>query len=190
MAATLFLTVGPFYIPPSLNHQVMTKFSMKGRSGRLFFWQARFLASSLKLIRPKVWAHELVFQKLTCIWESSLAFGLFQAHIFQPPCLAHVSSLSAGKFRPDHWKKKQDLLLILKRTKLLIILNLQGFKSFLTVDDFLLGLVDLLPHLPQYLLLHHLQVPRAPVPIHHRMCFWGILASKMGTSRVCIYVFI
>ena len=98
--ATLFLTV--FRSKPPGDEQISTK----GRSSRLF-WKARFLASSLKLIRWKVWAHKLVFllQKLTCIWESSLAFGPFQAHIFRPSCLAHVSSLSAGKLQSDHWKE-------------------------------------------------------------------------------------
>ena len=95
--------------------------------------------------------------------ESSLAFGLFQAHIFSAALLG--TCLSAGKLRSDHWKEASYWSV--SRARL----------SFLTIDNLLLGLVDLLPHLPEYLLLHHLQVPGAPVPVHHRVCFWGISRS-------------
>ena len=155
----------------------MEQISTKGRSNIRLFWQARFLATSLKLICSKVWAHKLVclFQKLTCLWESSLAFGFFQAHIF--PRLAWHLLLVYLRASSDRITEKNH-----------VIDHSQSSFRRLTVDDFLLGLVDLLPHLPQYLLLHHLQVPRAPVPVYHRVCFWGILASKMGASRVCICI--
>ena len=155
--ATLFLTV--FRSKPPGDEQISTR----GRSSRLF-WKARFLASSLKLIRSKVWA---------CFSSSEAHLHLREVTCVRPFSSSHFSAVLLGTCFKSICG--QAPIGSLKRIKLLIKLE-QG-KSRLTVDNFLLGLVDLLPHLPEYLLLHHLQVPRASVPVHHRMCFWGILGS-------------
>ena len=103
MATTLFLTVGFVFSPlPSQNHQVMTKFSMKGRSSRLFltsslsckFAQAHPLQSlsSQAPARERFQACFSLFQMLTCIRDRAhlrsaffklTFFGRLAWHMFQ-----------------------------------------------------------------------------------------------------------
>ena len=177
MATTLFLTVG-FVFHPS--HLKTTRWwqNFQWREEVVgCFWQARFLASLLKLIRSKVWAHKLqlenAFKLVFLFFRSSLASET-ELTCVRPFSSSHFSAALLGTCFKSICG--QAPIGSLKRSKLLM--NLESkLLSFLTVNNFLLGLVDLLPHLPEYLLFHHLQVPRAPVPVHHCVRFWGKSSS-------------
>jgi len=81
-----------------------------------------------------------LIKKLTSVSKSSLDFfsSTFKLTSLRPTSsLALGSSLSARKLQSNH------------------------------INDLLLCLVDLLAHLSEDLLFHHLQVTRAPVAVHH-----------------------
>ena len=92
-----------------------------------------------------------LIKKLTSVSKSSLDFSssTFKLTSLRPTSsLALGSSLSARKLQSNHWKEK--------------ILRMQCMKEkgslriALTINDLLLCLVDLLAHLSEDLLFHHL----------------------------------